>query len=157
MVQSWPPLAGALALAVCATLAACQACGPKPEAGSLSRNADLPGVVSVPGVQYRVLASGPADGPHPSRADDITVVYEGRLTSGKVFSATDPGKTTTFPLGRLIPAWTTVLPMMRPGDEWMIWVPPQMGYGFTDHNLIPAGSVLIFKVKLVSIAPHAGP
>ena len=42
----------------------------------------MPGVVSLPGLQYRVLRSGPAEGRRPLRTDDVTVRYQGRFLDG---------------------------------------------------------------------------
>lgn len=120
----------------------------------LARHARAPGVTVIPGVQYRVIRSGPTEGRHPTRADDVTVRYQGRLLNGVVFDATPAGETTTFELKRLIPGWVTAVQLMRPGDVWEIWTPPQMAYGFTDRDKIPAGSVLDFTVELMSVAPH---
>ena len=128
---------------------------PPSAAAFLTRNAGQPGVNLIPGVQYKVLHAGPSEGRHPTRADDITVEYEGRLLDGQMFDASKPGVPVTFELKRLIPAWITALQLMRPGDEWMLWAPPEMAYGFTDRGPVPAGSVLAFKVKLISVAPHA--
>jgi FKBP-type peptidyl-prolyl cis-trans isomerase len=162
--------AAALVLA-CIALAGCQtaqAGSPLPGGGSakpgvsaadfLAGNARSPGVVTVPGLEYKVVSSGPADGPHPKRSDDVTVQYEGRLLTGEVFdSSAKRGEPVTFELGRLIPGWVIGLQLMRPGDEWMLYVPPQLAYGYTDRGTIPAGSVLVFRVKLISVAPHPKP
>ena len=45
------------------------------------------------------------------------------------------------------------LELMRPGDEWIVWVPPQLGYGDRDVGPIPANSVLRFKLVLHSVTP----
>ena len=109
--------------------------------------------VSLPGVRYEVLKSGAANGAHPRRADEIVVRYEGRLTNGQLFdsSASEASGTATFPLGKLIPGWVAVLQLMRPGDEWRIYLPAYMAYGEKGAGPIPPNSDLIFKVELVSI------
>jgi FKBP-type peptidyl-prolyl cis-trans isomerase len=147
-------------LLACAALAACQtssspAADPA-DAGFLTTNAQAPGVVSAEGIEYKILQSGPADGPHPKPSDDVTVEYEGRLLNGKVFDSTPPGQPTTFQLGQLIPGWIAGLQLMRPGDEWMMWIPPDLAYGDDGAGPIPPHSVLAFRLKLVSIQPHAG-
>jgi peptidylprolyl isomerase/FKBP-type peptidyl-prolyl cis-trans isomerase FklB len=143
-----------------AFLAACRSAAPPPSEPApdpaandafLAKNAQAPGVVSADGIQYKVLASGPPGGRHPTPADSITIDYEGRLLSGKVFDATQPGQPATFTLGDLIPGWITGLQLMRPGDEWMLWIPPQLAYGFSDKGPIPGGSVLVFKIRLISV------
>lgn len=109
--------------------------------------------VNLPGVRYEVLKSGPVAGAHPRRADDIVVRYEGRLADGKVFdsSANEPSGIATFPLGKLIPGWVSVLQLMRPGDEWKIYLPAYMAYGEKGVGPIPPNADLIFKVELISI------
>ncbi|HWF00852.1 MAG TPA: FKBP-type peptidyl-prolyl cis-trans isomerase [Caulobacteraceae bacterium] len=153
------PAAAALAALMLATPALAQLRPPPIDTADafLARHAAKPGVKTIPGVQYRVIRSGREDGRQPTRADDVTVRYQGRLTSGVEFDATPPGQTTTFELKRLIPGWITALQLMRPGDVWELWVPPQMAYGFTDRDKIPAGSVLDFTVELVGVAPHRDP
>ena len=121
----------------------------------LAGNATAPGVVALPGLQYKVLKSGPATGPHPNRSDTITVRYEGQFVNGTVFDSSKdaPGGAVSFPLGKLIPGWGAALPMMRPGDAWMIYVPPYLAYGSAGKGPIPPESTLVFKVELVAIAP----
>jgi peptidylprolyl isomerase/FKBP-type peptidyl-prolyl cis-trans isomerase FklB len=124
----------------------------------LKKNATASGVVSLPAIQYQVLKSGPTDGPHPSRASTIKVRYEGRLLDGTVFDASDKGDgkdpdgTATFPLQKLIPGWIAVLQLMRPGDQWMLYLPPEFAYGAKGKGPIPPDSVLVFKVELVSVS-----
>jgi FKBP-type peptidyl-prolyl cis-trans isomerase len=123
-------------------------------AAFLARNAREAGMQSLPGVQYRIVRSGPADGAQPKRSDTVTVNYEGKLLSGEVFdSSYTRGEPVTFPLKPLIPGWVVALQLMRPGDEWIIYVPPEMAYGAQGTGPIPANSVLIFRVELLSVAP----
>lgn len=120
-------------------------------------SASPPSSVSLPGVRYEVLKSGPVTGAHPRRADDIVVRYEGRLTNGQMFdsSASEKSGTATFPLGKLIPGWVAVLQLMRPGDEWRIYLPAYMAYGEKGAGPIPPNADLIFTVELVSIKTPA--
>lgn len=117
----------------------------------LAANAKAPGVVVLPsGLQYKVVQSGPA-GPSPKEGDIIKVQYEGTLTSGKTFDATEPGKSALMPLQGLIPAWMEAIPKMHVGDEWMLYAPPALAYGPDGAGPIPPNSVLVFKVKLVGM------
>ncbi len=134
------------------------ACAAEPDANAafFAKNASAQGVIALPGLQYKIVKSGPATGAHPLRSDDVVVRYEGRFLGGKVFN-TSPGggsETTTFPLQKLIPGWIAALQMMRPGDEWMLYLPPHLAYGSAGKAYIPPESTLIFKVELVSSAPH---
>ncbi len=126
--------------------------------GFLAKNAKQPGVITLPdGLQYKVVTSGPADGVSPQPADEVKVDYEGKLLSGKVFdSSFARGVPADLPLQDLIPGWTEALQKMRPGDEWILYVPPNLGYGEEAKGPIPADSVLIFRIKLLGVLPHPG-
>jgi FKBP-type peptidyl-prolyl cis-trans isomerase len=52
-----------------------------------------------------------------------------------------------------VPGFTEALELMRPGDEWIVWVPPQLGYGAKDVGPIPGNSVLRFKLALHRVVP----
>jgi peptidylprolyl isomerase/FKBP-type peptidyl-prolyl cis-trans isomerase FklB len=43
--------------------------------------------------------------------------------------------------------------MMRPGDEWTLYVPPELGYGAQDKGPIPGNSVMIFRIELIDVLP----
>lgn len=128
---------------------------PADERAFLASNAKAAGVVSLPGLQYKVRRSGPMAGRRPTRADEVTVRYEGRFLDGRVFSTSaDQGRaTTTFALQKLIPAWLSALQLMRPGDEWMLYAPAHLAYGAAGKSYIPPNSTLVFRIELVSVAP----
>lgn len=144
-------------------LAACQR-GPDPkvlaanaEAGKafLVKNAAEPGVKTLPsGLQYVVVRSGAADGVRPLPGDQIKVHYEGKLLSGEVFdSSYDRGVPAVMPLDGLIPGWVEALQLMRPGDEWRIFVPAELGYGDQGGGPIPPGATLVFRIALIDVLP----
>lgn len=144
-------------------LAACQR-GPDPkvlaanaEAGKafLAKNAAEPGVKSLPsGLQYVVVRSGPETGVRPLPGDQIKVHYEGKLLSGQVFdSSYDRGVPAVMPLDGLIPGWVEALQLMRPGDEWRIFVPADLGYGDQGGGPIPPGATLVFRIELIDVLP----
>ncbi len=119
----------------------------------MARNAKEPGVVTLPeGLQYKVVRSGPNGGMHPTRADEVKVHYEGKLIDGTVFdSSYERGAPASFPLGGLVPAWVIALQRMKAGDEWMLYVPPALGYGAQDKGPIPGNSVMIFRIELIDV------
>ena len=45
---------------------------------------------------------------------------------------------------------------MRPGDEWILYVPPQLGYGAEGQGPIPPGAALIFRIELIDVLPGPG-
>lgn len=109
-------------------------------------------VVTLPGVQYQVVRSGPADGGHPNRYSVVRVRYEGRLADGTLFDSSKdaPDGAVEFPLARLIPGWGAVVPLMRPGDEWILRIPPQYAYGAAGKApAIPPNATLEFRIELL--------
>ncbi|WP_425995554.1 FKBP-type peptidyl-prolyl cis-trans isomerase [Caulobacter sp. DWR1-3-2b1] len=119
----------------------------------LATNAKAPGVVVLPsGLQYKVVASGPESGPSPRPGDIIKVHYEGKLLDGTVFdSSFERKQSAIMPLDGLVQAWLEALPMMKVGDEWVLYVPPALGYGDRDVGPIPAGSVMTFRLQLLGM------
>lgn len=124
----------------------------------LETTAREPGVQKLPsGVLYKVVSSGPSDGVSPRREDEVKVHYEGKLISGEIFdSSFARGAPAVMRLGGLIPAWIEALQKMKPGDEWILYVPPALGYGEQGAGPIPPNSVLIFRIQLIGVLPAAG-
>jgi peptidylprolyl isomerase/FKBP-type peptidyl-prolyl cis-trans isomerase FklB len=148
------------------TLAACH---PKPAPPAdqsaaaktfLAENAKKPGVQVLPdGLQYQIVHSGPATGLKPKLNDEVKVNYEGKLTDGKVFdSSYERGQPAAMPLKGLVKGWQEALQMMRPGDEWILYVPPELGYGAegAGGGQIPGGAALIFRIELIDVLPGPG-
>ena len=155
------------ALAVVLALASCNKAGGQETAKAaaeakayLATNSKAEGVKTLPsGLQYKIVRSGPADGLKPAPQDEVKVHYEGKLLSGKVFdSSYERGAPAAMPLAALIPAWKEALQLMRPGDEWVLYVPPELGYGEegAGGGEIPGNSVLIFRIELIDVLPGPG-
>lgn len=158
-----PVLAAVLALAGCNKGGADPAEMAKSAAEAkafMATNAKAEGVQTLPsGVQYKIVKSGPATGLKPGPQDEVKVHYEGKLVSGKIFdSSYDRGQPAAMPLPALIPAWKEALQLMRPGDEWILFVPPEMGYGEegAGGGEIPGNSVLIFRIELIDVLAAPG-
>lgn len=113
------------------------------------------GVKALPGgVYYKEVKAG--TGATPTKEQVAEITYEGRLVGGKVFDSSN-GKTVEFPVGGVIPGFTTALTHMKVGAEWIIYIPWNQAYGAQASGPIPPYSALTFKVKLVSVknAPAA--
>ncbi len=121
----------------------------------LAKNGAAKGVVTTAsGLQYFVVKSGPKAGAHPAAADTVSFDYEVKLLTGEtVDSSYEAGQPLTGKAGDFVPGFTEALKLMRPGDEWIVWVPPQLGYGAKDVGPIPANSVLRFKLALHKVSP----
>jgi peptidylprolyl isomerase len=124
---------------------------PAANSNYLNTNAHKPGVVAMPGIQYRVIKSG--KGAQPDRSDCVSVNYKGSLINGKVFDATKPGESATFPAGRLISGWTEALQLMHEGDEWELVIPAGLAYGKkgAGDGLIPGDQTLVFDIQLLKV------
>ncbi len=110
-------------------------------------------VTTDSGLKYRVLSSGPAGGRSPTFFDSVMVHYHGTLTDGTVFDRSiDRGVPATFAVGQVIAGWTEALRLMKPGDQWELYIPSRLAYGERAvGDKIPPNSDLIFKVALIQI------
>ena len=160
---------GAATAAVIAMLAACGSSEPAVSSADLAanlkasqdfmaKNASAEGVQTLPGgVQYKIVKSGPATGIKPDGNDLVSVNYEGTLTDGTVFdSSFQRGVPFATHLDEVVGGWGDALTQMRPGDEWLLYIPPDRGYGERDAGEIPPNSVLVFRVQLLDVAPIPG-
>jgi peptidylprolyl isomerase/FKBP-type peptidyl-prolyl cis-trans isomerase FklB len=152
------PMAAAAAALLFATTACSQPASPQPApavnaAEFLAGNALEPGVKTLPsGLQYKIVKSGDPKGQHPTLDDNVTVNYAAILPDGTVIdSSYDSGEPATFPLRGLVKAWEQAIPMMVPGDEWLLWSPPQLAYGPEGKGPVPPNSVLQFRIELVKV------
>jgi len=150
-------------LAACAGQGATAASGPPTSVWTAHPQGSR--VVRLPGLEYQVLRSGPSVGSHPLRSDDVMIRYVGRLADGSVFStsAKNGAEPSAFSVRTVIPGFSALVQLMRPGDRWRFTIPAYLGYGHQGRRFvppevtlkhdIPPGSELIFDVELVSIVP----
>ena len=92
----------------------------------------------------------------------LYVGYIGTISTSTVFdsSAAHGNKPLTFQLGAqgLIPGFQIGVNGMKVGGERLMAIPPSLGYGTQDVKdasgkvIIPAGSTIIFDVKLVDVS-----
>jgi FKBP-type peptidyl-prolyl cis-trans isomerase FklB len=118
----------------------------------LARNAKEKAVISTAsGLQYKILAAGDRKAPPIALGDSVTVEYRGKLLNGTEFdSSYARGEPATFPVNGVIKGWQEALVLMKPGAKWQLFVPPELAYGPRTQAKIPANSLLIFDVNLVS-------
>ena len=84
--------------------------------------------------------------------DTVDVEYEGKLTNGDIFdSSFRRGKPLRGTVDSFVPGFTEALKLMRPGAEWIVWIPPALGYGDRAIGPIPASSVLRFRLALHAV------
>ena len=157
----WASLTAALLLAACGGEAG-EAPGDDARiaeaAAFMAENADADGVVTLEsGLQYKVLTAAPEGAPSPDGNDLVRVHYEGSLTDGTVFdSSFERGSPYVTTPEQVVPGWTEALQRMKVGDEWLLYVPPELGYGAQQSGRIPPHSVLVFRVQLLDMAAAPG-
>lgn len=108
-------------------------------------------VTTESGLQYEVITEG--QGSKPKATDEVEVHYHGTLIDGTVFdSSVQRGKTTSFPLNRVISGWTEGLQLMSVGSKYKFYIPYNLAYGDQGAGAqIKPFSALVFEVELISI------
>lgn len=118
----------------------------------LEDNGKREGVVTTAsGLQYEVVKK--AEGAQPKPDDVVSVHYEGKLIDGTVFdSSIQRGAPIDLPVGGVIPGWVEGLQLMHVGEKYKLYIPSELAYGAQSPSpAIPANSVLIFDLELLSI------
>ena len=126
---------------------------------TLQKMAKQPDVKVLPdGLMYHVVRAGPAEGLRPQARDEVKVNYEGKLIDGTVFDSTyQRGQPASFRVGGVIKGWQEALQLMRPGDEWIVYVPAKLGYGEEGAGgTIPPNAALTFRIELIAVLPAEG-
>jgi len=101
------------------------------------------------GLYYIIEDEG--EGETPLTTDNIEIKYKGYLIDGTVFDQTQNNSTVEFNLSRLILGWQYGIPLIKEGGKETLFIPSELGYGSQRAGTIPANSVLIFEIELVSI------
>jgi FKBP-type peptidyl-prolyl cis-trans isomerase FkpA len=100
------------------------------------------------GLHYIIKNEG--FGTRPTSQNQVTVIYKGHLTNGRVFDES-PNTGARFQLSGVIRGWTEGMQLFKEGGEGTLIIPSTLGYGSTATGTIPPNSVLIFDVKLVTV------
>jgi FKBP-type peptidyl-prolyl cis-trans isomerase FklB len=124
------------------------------EAGQafLEANKKKEGVIALPsGLQYKIITDG--KGKQPKSTDTVVAHYRGTLTNGTEFdSSYKRNEPATFPVTGVIKGWQEVLPLMKEGAKWQVYIPTELAYGTRGAgSIIGPNEALIFDIELVSI------
>ncbi|MES2284188.1 MAG: FKBP-type peptidyl-prolyl cis-trans isomerase [Bacteroidota bacterium] len=104
------------------------------------------------GLEYTIKEKG--KGKKPKVGDKVFVHYTGKFTNDTVFdSSVNRGTPFSFKLGagQVIKGWDEAFLLLEVGDKATIKFGPELGYGDRASGAIPANSILIFDVELLSI------
>ncbi len=117
----------------------------------MAENRAKKGIVALPsGIQYRVIEEG--NGARPTAKSEVTVHYRGSLPNGFEFdSSFARGVPAKFQVDQVLKGWQEVLPLMRVGDHWTIFLPPEQAYGERGPRPIGPNQALVFDIKLVEV------
>ena len=119
----------------------------------LAANKSKTGIVALPsGVQYRVIEEGA--GARPGLDSRVTVHYRGSKLDGREFdSSFARGTPEEFTVNSVLKGWQEVLPLMKTGSTWQIFVPPELAFGARGNPPVGPNEALMFDLKLVEILP----
>ena len=104
------------------------------------------------GVYIKDLVVG--TGAEVAQGRTLQVRYRGFLPSGVEFqNNAAPNPTFRLVLGQnlVIAGWEQGIPGMKVGGKRLLVIPPSLGYGSQPRDGIPANSVLVFEVEIVSM------
>jgi len=120
----------------------------------LEENAAKEGVVVLEsGLQYKVLQEGA--GASPAATDNVKVHSRGRLLSGTEFdSSYKRNQPAQFTVNRGIKGRTEALQLMKEGDKWELYIPPDLAHGLLGKPpIIGPNELLILEVELIEVLP----
>jgi FKBP-type peptidyl-prolyl cis-trans isomerase len=125
----------------------------------LARNGQEKGVITTAsGLQYKIIAAGDKKAPPIAASDSVKVDYRGKLLDGSEFdSSYSRGVPASFPVNGVIKGWQEALVLMKPGAKWQLFIPPELAYGPRAQAKIPANSLLIFEVNVLSAESSSAP
>jgi FKBP-type peptidyl-prolyl cis-trans isomerase FklB len=118
----------------------------------LTANSKKKGVVTrKSGLQYRVLKAGTGKSPKPT--DTVIVHYTGKLVDGRVFdSSIKRNAPAEFRVNGVIRGWQEVLPLMKEGARWEVFIPYQLAYGRRGAGrAIGPYEMLVFEINLIKV------
>jgi len=121
------------------------------------------GVTTASGLTYIITKRG--DGVQVKAGDTVEVNYTGLLANGLRFdSSLERGETFSLPVGagRVIKGWDEGLQYLHVGDQAILIIPSELGYGSRgadrvggdtrgETTLIPPDSTLVFLIEVVGV------
>ena len=97
------------------------------------------------GLLYSIQGTGA--GQSPKMGETWSVSYRGTFLDGKEF---DKGNEVAMPIGQMIPGFNEALTLMKAGGKATFVIPSSIAYGDQPRGPIPANSVLVFELEVIS-------
>lgn len=102
------------------------------------------------GMYYNVQNEGHGE-EYIKLTDRVTFHYTGSFLNGEEFQKIPKNDPVTFHVRELIVGWQDALSLLKEGGEITIILPPHLGYGSKKTGLIPANSILKYKLKVLEV------
>ena len=119
----------------------------------LENNAKRSGVVTTEsGLEYEVVRAVDDKGPHPDKNDTVLIDYTMTLLNGQIVdSSYDRGLSAEVRVSDLVEGAAEGIMLMKKGERFKFWIPPEKGYGENGISIIGPNELLIFEVELIDI------
>jgi len=118
----------------------------------LEENRSKTGIVELPsGVQYRIIEEG--EGPRPGLDSQVQLHARSSKVDGiEIDSSFARGVPIEIRIDETLPGWQEVLPLMKQGSTWQIFVPPELAFGQRGQPpVVGPNEALMFDLKLLEI------
>jgi FKBP-type peptidyl-prolyl cis-trans isomerase FklB len=108
-------------------------------------------MVSVTGMQHKVIQAGIENGVTPEAGENVTVHYHGYFPNGEVFESSYARDTPiTHTSNGFIKGWNQSLDQMSVCEARTLYVPADLAYGNSGAGGRPTGT-LVFNMQLLSV------
>ena len=118
----------------------------------LAVNLKREGVVQTEsGLQYKILKS--STGCKPNDSYKVTVHYKMVSVKSKqvIDSSYQRGRPSKFKLSKMIAGWKEAVPMMKVGEIWEVYIPPNLAYGKKGlGTMVAPNSILMSEIHLIA-------
>ena len=97
------------------------------------------------GIYYQVIRAG--TGAYPTTSSTVKITYTGKYLNGQQF---DSSQSVSLLLSGTVQGFQLGIPHINNGGRILLIVPSALGYGTAGTGVVPANSVLVFTVDLIS-------
>ena len=109
------------------------------------------------GLYYVISKKG--SGENAKKGQVVNMNYLGKFLDGKPFDgnvdenykSSRAPLTFTLGVGQVIQGWDEGIQLLNPGSRATLYIPSDLGYGPGGRGPIPANTVMVFNVELISI------
>jgi len=101
------------------------------------------------GLYYNIIDQGEEE--DIKITDRVTFHYTGAFLDGEVFQTIPKDEALTFYVRELIVGWQDALTLIGNGGEIEVIIPPHLGYGTKNTELIPPNSILKYRLKVIDV------